>query len=312
MELIKCPNCGEKYSPSYRECPFCEEERSFRRQSGRRTPQRRSERDRSGSNPLHIVIILILLVALGVMSWILFFGSDDADVDTGETTEDVTPSGDEQTPPAVDDPPAIPDVKDDPPVVDDPPVDEPPVVDDPPVVDEPPVVDDPPIADPGTDVSNAALSKTDFTLPVGESYELIVSGTTVTPSYKTGDASIATVSESGVVTAIRAGTTTVTVTVGERTLSCIVRVKGADPSSSEATVDLSGASISNTDFTLAIGEKHTLTVRGTDLSVSWSVANSAIATVSANGTVTGVSTGHTTVTATVGGKTFSCIVRVAG
>ena len=26
MDLIKCPVCGEKYSSSYRRCPFCEEE----------------------------------------------------------------------------------------------------------------------------------------------------------------------------------------------------------------------------------------------------------------------------------------------
>ncbi len=25
MNLLKCPRCGEEYSPSYRRCPFCEE-----------------------------------------------------------------------------------------------------------------------------------------------------------------------------------------------------------------------------------------------------------------------------------------------
>ena len=25
MDLLKCPRCGEEYSPSYRRCPFCEE-----------------------------------------------------------------------------------------------------------------------------------------------------------------------------------------------------------------------------------------------------------------------------------------------
>ena len=31
MAMKKCPVCGEKYSDTYRACPFCEEEKNFRR-----------------------------------------------------------------------------------------------------------------------------------------------------------------------------------------------------------------------------------------------------------------------------------------
>ena len=29
MAMIHCPKCGEKYSDTYRECPFCEEEEAL-------------------------------------------------------------------------------------------------------------------------------------------------------------------------------------------------------------------------------------------------------------------------------------------
>lgn len=29
MAMKRCPVCGEKYSDTYAECPFCEEEKAF-------------------------------------------------------------------------------------------------------------------------------------------------------------------------------------------------------------------------------------------------------------------------------------------
>lgn len=40
MAMKRCPVCGEKYSDTYKNCPFCEEEEALRR--GRKVrPQRR-------------------------------------------------------------------------------------------------------------------------------------------------------------------------------------------------------------------------------------------------------------------------------
>ena len=34
MAMKRCPDCGEKYSDSYKYCPFCEEEEVLRRGQG--------------------------------------------------------------------------------------------------------------------------------------------------------------------------------------------------------------------------------------------------------------------------------------
>ena len=35
MAMKRCPVCGEKYSDTYKECPFCEEERELQEGGGR-------------------------------------------------------------------------------------------------------------------------------------------------------------------------------------------------------------------------------------------------------------------------------------
>lgn len=69
------------------------------------------------------------------------------------------------------------------------------------------------------------------------------------------------------------------------------------------------------DFTLrTIGEQWnlgaTVTPSNTELTITWASTNSAIASVNQDGTVTAISKGMVTVTATIGDKTAECIVRV--
>lgn len=69
------------------------------------------------------------------------------------------------------------------------------------------------------------LSSTDFTTRVGgPDVQLKVSGTTSSVTWASKNTGIATVSGSGVVKAVSAGTTTITATVGGKVLECIVRV----------------------------------------------------------------------------------------
>ena len=69
------------------------------------------------------------------------------------------------------------------------------------------------------------LSSTDFTTHVGDSdVQLKVSGTTSSVTWASKNTGIATVSGSGVVKAVSAGTTTITATVDGKVLECIVRV----------------------------------------------------------------------------------------
>ena len=65
-------------------------------------------------------------------------------------------------------------------------------------------------------------------------------------------------------------------------------------------------------MTLSVGESFSLTLRDSDgnaVSVTWSVSDGSVCSVSGN-EVTGKSSGDTTVSTTYGGKTYSCIVRV--
>lgn len=69
------------------------------------------------------------------------------------------------------------------------------------------------------------LSSTDFTTRVGDpNVQLKVSGTSSSVTWASKNTGIATVSGSGVVKAVAAGTTTITATVDGKVLECIVRV----------------------------------------------------------------------------------------
>ena len=69
------------------------------------------------------------------------------------------------------------------------------------------------------------LNREDFTLAVGESFQLKSTGITATPTWSSSNPGVATVNGSGVVTGVSAGTATVTMSYDGSTLTCIVRVK---------------------------------------------------------------------------------------
>ena len=68
----------------------------------------------------------------------------------------------------------------------------------------------------------------------------------------------------------------------------------------------------NYDCTIKMTDAVRLIVEGTDAEVSWSSADVSVVTVSAEGKLTPLKEGMTTVTASVGGATVACIVRVKG
>ena len=56
MAMKRCPDCGEKYSDTYKYCPFCEEEEVLRKgkdRGGRRARQSRHFSDTGGADPDH-------------------------------------------------------------------------------------------------------------------------------------------------------------------------------------------------------------------------------------------------------------------
>ena len=84
---------------------------------------------------------------------------------------------------------------------------------------------------------------------------------------------------------------------------------GASSSSGSGSGASGALSLNRTDFTLEAGQAFQVKVSGTSSTPTWSIGNTAVATVSGDGTVKHVGKGQTTLTCTVDGKTLTCIVR---
>ena len=148
------------------------------------------------------------------------------------------------------------------------------------------------------------LDKTSSTITAGKTLQLTAGEGSGTYTFSSADASIATVDETGLVTGMAAGKTTITVSDGYTTATCEVVVNGSYSPST-------GLSINRTDFTQGVGDTFRLRISGTSSTVTWSIDKPSVATISADGTVTGVSRGTANVTATVDGQTLTCIVRIS-
>lgn len=162
-------------------------------------------------------------------------------------------------------------------------------------------------------VTGVELNKSSATIYLGKTLSLKA---TVSPSgatnpavtFTSGDKSIATVSSTGLVTPVKPGTVTITVTTvdGSFTDTCKVTVKRAVTG---VTLDKKEAEVKS-DKTLTL--KATVTPsNATNKTVTWSTSNKKVATVSAKGVVTPVGKGTATITAkTENGLTATCKVTV--
>ena len=161
-------------------------------------------------------------------------------------------------------------------------------------------------------------TKVEVTLSVNHTTLEITEGETktitasVNPSetevtWESSNKQVATVSN-GTVTAVAAGSATITATAGDKTATCEVTVKAA-------TIAVTGVTLSSTTLDLTVGGENgslTATVipsNATDQNITWASSAPNVATVS-NGIVTAVAAGTADITATVGGKTATCIVTV--
>lgn len=162
-------------------------------------------------------------------------------------------------------------------------------------------------------LESIALNKEETTLIKGETEAMSViitpADTTddVTATWTSSDESVATVDENGVITAVKAGTATVTATVGDKSASVKVTV---------IEIPIDSLTMSDASATISVGGTKQLSVEilpentTDDKTVTWASANADVATVDANGLVTGVKAGTTKVTATVGDLTVTCVVVV--
>lgn len=172
-----------------------------------------------------------------------------------------------------------------------------------------------------TPVRALTLSQRNADLTVGSTVKLTASGGESIVSFSSSNEAVATVSADGTVKAVGEGSAVVTAKAGDLTVSCSVAVKGAEqtdvPAKSLTLRSIfqdEGTSIGE-EFSIAPGREIQMVVDGTDSAVTWKIGDTSVATISADGIVTGVSNDAskvTTITATVDGQTLTCNVRGGG
>lgn len=281
MRLLKCPKCGEMFSDTYKTCPFCQEDEERHsskpvKSAGHRTGGGRAKPKVGGG-----VVIVCLVLVLGLAAYTIF-GNQITAFFTGEK--------DAPTP-------------------------------------EPAVL---------------TMNKTSVELTVGSSFALTVSGADKVV-FSSSDEAVATVSANGTVQAVSTGSAVITASAADTTATCRVAVTAAvDQPTDPVTPDVpdtpdtpdtpdvpdvpsqsltlrsifqkEGTSIGK-EFSIAPGQEVPMVVDGTDSVVTWKIDDSSVATISADGVVTGVSSDAskvTTITATVDGQTLTCNVRGGG
>ena len=161
-------------------------------------------------------------------------------------------------------------------------------------------------------VSSVSLNKTTLTLTEGESEVL---NATVKPddasdktvTWTSSDTSIATVDGNGKVTAVKAGTATVSAKAGDKSATCTVTVN-------KKVVAVTSVTLNKTELTLTEGESETLTATvkpddATDKTVTWSTSDASVAKVE-NGKVTAIKEGKASITAKAGEKSATCVITV--
>lgn len=130
-------------------------------------------------------------------------------------------------------------------------------------------------------------------------------------TWSSSNPSIATVSSSGLVTGVAAGSTQILATSGGQTGSLSISVVSAPATIASVTVTLANSSIpagSSTQATAVAKDASGNTISGVNF--FWSSSSSATATVSVGGVVVGVAQGAATVTASAAGKNGSAPITV--
>ena len=169
----------------------------------------------------------------------------------------------------------------------------------------------------GTPVKKITLNKKDVSLTTGESFQLKTKITPAKPTskkvtYASSNKKVATVTSKGVIKAVAAGTTKITVSAADGAGAkavCKVTVK-------EKEVPVTAVSLNETSLSLKPGDKKTLVAsitpeNATNGNVTWTTSNAAVVKVGNDGSVEAVSEGTADITATAGGISATCGVKVA-
>jgi len=169
-------------------------------------------------------------------------------------------------------------------------------------------------AGPDTTVATVSISAPTMTIAPGGSVQLSATAKNAAGnslanaafSWTSSVQSVATVSSTGLVTAVANGITVITATSGGKpaTISITVQTIAQDNTVATVTVTAAAASVApGSTVQLTATPRNAAGSVLTGFTATWSTSNAAVATVDGNGLVTGVANGTATITATISGKT---------
>ena len=150
-------------------------------------------------------------------------------------------------------------------------------------------------------VTGVSLNKQTLSLVEGDSETLTATvapsnATNKAVSWKSSDASVASVDNSGKVTAVKAGSATITVTTtdGSKTATCSVTV-------TPKTIEVNDVGLDKAEMEMVAGDSYQFTVtlkpdNASDKTLAWSSSDESVATVDNSGKVTAISEGKVTIT----------------
>lgn len=129
-----------------------------------------------------------------------------------------------------------------------------------------------------------------------------------TLNWSSSDAGVATISQDGIVAAIKAGSATITASAGGKSGTCSIVVAAK-------VIPVEKIELDQTELSLEEGETADLIATvapldATDPTVTWSSSDPEVATVSGQGKVTALKAGSAIITAKAGDKTADCKVTV--
>ncbi len=149
-------------------------------------------------------------------------------------------------------------------------------------------------------ISFVILSKYSATADIGNQFYVIaITSNGKLPTWKSSNSAIASVNTYGQVTAKKSGTATITAKIKNAEASCKV------------TVNKTKISLSKTSASMERGEILKLSATASNKSeIIWKSSKRSIAVIDENGNVTAVKPGETEITATAGGSSATCRIKV--
>ncbi len=163
-------------------------------------------------------------------------------------------------------------------------------------------------------VQSVSLNTSSVSLYTGNTYTLRATvnpsnATNKTVTWRSSNTNVASVSQSGVVTANNSGSATITASVGGKSASATIYV-------SNNTVQVTSLTLNRNTLDLYTGETYTLRAtvnpsNATNKTVTWKSSNTNVVTVSSSGYIVAKKAGNAIITATAGGKSVSAFIYVS-